>query len=146
MEAPRLGVESELQLKPIPQPQQHWIRASSVTHTAACSNAGSLTPWASQGWNLHPHRDNVRFLTHWATRGAPVFVFLTSAQVLRMPPGPHFENPWVKRMLSVPESVVQQTQIIRGASEWDGEAGNCRWHPQEAHLGAGKMLPALRAM
>ena len=43
MEVPGLGVKSELQLRPIPQPQQHQIQAASVTSTAAYGNAGSLT-------------------------------------------------------------------------------------------------------
>ena len=43
MEVPRLGVELELQLPPIPQPQQHQIRAESATYTTAHNNAGSLT-------------------------------------------------------------------------------------------------------
>ena len=40
---PRLGVKSELQLKPIPQPRQRGIRTASVTDTTAHSNARSLT-------------------------------------------------------------------------------------------------------
>ena len=43
MEVSRLGVQSELQLQPTPQPGQHWIQATSVIYTAACGNAGSLT-------------------------------------------------------------------------------------------------------
>ena len=43
-EVPRLGVDSELQLWPMPQPQQCGIQAGSVTYTAAHHNTGSLTP------------------------------------------------------------------------------------------------------
>ena len=32
MEVTRLGVELELQLRPISQPQRHWIQAISVTY------------------------------------------------------------------------------------------------------------------
>lgn len=44
-EVSRRGVESELRMQPTPQPQQHWIRAGSTTHIAAC-NIGSSTQWA----------------------------------------------------------------------------------------------------
>ena len=44
-----LGVESELQLRPMPQPQQLQIWATSATYTTAHSNAGSLTHWARPG-------------------------------------------------------------------------------------------------
>ena len=43
MEVPRLEGESELQLQPAPEPQQHWILATSVTNVTACGNTGSLT-------------------------------------------------------------------------------------------------------
>ena len=43
MEVPRLGVESELQLLPTPQPQQHGIQAVAVTYTTVPNNAGYLT-------------------------------------------------------------------------------------------------------
>ena len=43
-----LGVESELQLRSTPQPQQCQIWAASVTYAAACCNAGSLT-WVRPG-------------------------------------------------------------------------------------------------
>ena len=58
-----------------PQPRQHWIRAASVTYTAACSSAGSLTHWVRSGikptssWTLcrilNPlsHSRNSHFLT-----------------------------------------------------------------------------------
>ena len=43
MEVPRLGVKLELQLEPMPQPQQHHIQAVSLTVTTAQGNARSLT-------------------------------------------------------------------------------------------------------
>ena len=49
METPGLGVESELQLQFIPQPQQYWIQATSVTCAAACSNTRSFTHWERPG-------------------------------------------------------------------------------------------------
>ena len=65
-----LGVESMLQLRPMPQPQQHPIRATSVTYAAACSNNRSLTQWS----NLHPHGHHVEVLTHWAPMRTPIFL------------------------------------------------------------------------
>ena len=41
MEVPGLGAESVLHLRPKPQPQ--WIRATSGSYAAVCSNTGSLT-------------------------------------------------------------------------------------------------------
>ena len=46
MEVPRLGIKSELQLRAMPEPQQHQIRGSEPymwTYTTDCSNGGSLT-------------------------------------------------------------------------------------------------------
>ena len=34
---------------PTPQPQQHWIRAASVTYVTAYGNTGSLIHWARPG-------------------------------------------------------------------------------------------------
>ena len=45
-----LGVELELQLWPMPQPRQHWIRASSVAYVVAWGNTGSLTHWSKPGF------------------------------------------------------------------------------------------------
>ena len=42
-EVPRLGVKLELYRQPMPQPQQHMIRAESETYTMAYGNARSLT-------------------------------------------------------------------------------------------------------
>ena len=51
MEVSKLEVKLELQLPQqhwirvdtMPHPLQYWIRAASLTYTAACGNAGSLT-------------------------------------------------------------------------------------------------------
>ena len=50
-EVPRPGIESELQLRPTPQPwqQQHRIWAVSETYAKACHNDRSITHWASPG-------------------------------------------------------------------------------------------------
>ena len=65
MEIPRLGVESELSCWPTPQPQlqQHQV-------------LNPLSTEPGQGSSPQPHRDNVRSLTHWATRGTPRSLFL----------------------------------------------------------------------
>ena len=69
-EVPGPGVESKLQLGPVPQPWQHWIQAASVIIATACSNARSLTQWVRPGiepsssqrqhyvFNLLNHRRN----------------------------------------------------------------------------------------
>ena len=51
MEIPRLGVESELQLRL--QPLQ--IQATSVTYSTAYGNTGSLNHWTRPGIDLRPH-------------------------------------------------------------------------------------------
>ena len=51
MEILRLGGELELQLQPVPQPQQHGIWATSATYAIAWGNAGSLTLSARSGIN-----------------------------------------------------------------------------------------------
>ena len=43
MEVPGPEIESELQLLPTLQPQEHQIQAAAATYTTACGNAGSLT-------------------------------------------------------------------------------------------------------
>ena len=43
IEVPGLAVESELQLRPTPQPQQHQIAAKYATYAAAHSSARTLT-------------------------------------------------------------------------------------------------------
>ena len=86
-EVPRLGVESELHLRAMPQPQQQRIRATSVTHTPAMAMSEQ-----GQGSNVHPCRDSVRFLTHWATRGTPKCTQLLDG--ITRERGLHFEEQW----------------------------------------------------
>ena len=65
MEVLRLGVESELQLGLMPQPQQHQIQATPATYTAPCGNVGSLTHKVRPGirLNLQTQRHCIGFLT-----------------------------------------------------------------------------------
>ena len=63
MEVPRLGVESELQLRPLSQPQQCQIQATSSTYTMAHENTGSLTHWVRPGIKPVSSRVLVRFIT-----------------------------------------------------------------------------------
>ena len=64
-------VKSELHLPPIPQPQQHQIRATSATYTSVHGNSRSLTYWARPGIKPTSSWILVRFLTCWATTGTP---------------------------------------------------------------------------
>ena len=43
IDVPRLGVKSELQMRPMPQSRQPRIQAASAVYAAACGNARSLT-------------------------------------------------------------------------------------------------------
>ena len=54
MEIPRLWIESELQL---------------LAYATAMATQDPLPTEQGQGWNPHPHRHYVVFLTHWATVG-----------------------------------------------------------------------------
>ena len=49
MEVPRLGVELELELGPMPQPWQHHSWTSSVSYATAYSTARSSTNWVRPG-------------------------------------------------------------------------------------------------
>ena len=49
MEVSRLRVQTELQLRPTPQPWQHQIWAASAAYAAACGNARSSTQLARSG-------------------------------------------------------------------------------------------------
>ena len=64
--------------QPTPQPQQCRIQAISVTYTTAHGKAGSLTHWERPGIEPTSSWILVRFLTHWATMGVPVLLFLSS--------------------------------------------------------------------
>ena len=57
VEVPRLGVESELQLR---------------AYTTAHGNAGSLTQWSRPGIKPASLWILVRFVNHWATMGTPL--------------------------------------------------------------------------
>ena len=77
MAVPWPGVHSELQLGPTPQPQQHRIWATFLIYAAAWGNTGSLMP----GLNPHPHGEDIRSLSHWATVGTPTFFFNTQRKI-----------------------------------------------------------------
>ena len=63
MEVPELGVESEL--------------CCDLQYRHGNTRS---TEWG-RGLNLHPHRDNVGFLTHWATMGNPLILFIIEGQL-----------------------------------------------------------------
>ena len=73
----RLGVKSELQLRPTPQLQQQQIWAASVRYTAAYGNAGFLIhrvrPWVEPATSQRQC-----WITHWATMKLWASVFLIS--------------------------------------------------------------------
>ena len=50
-----LGVKSELQLWPLPQSQQCWIQAASVTYTQLVAMPDLQPTEQGQGLNPHPH-------------------------------------------------------------------------------------------
>ena len=68
MEVSGPGVKWQLQLRPIPQPPQHWICTASSTYSATWDNARFLTQWARPGikpassqrqhWALNPLNHN----------------------------------------------------------------------------------------
>ena len=69
-EIPRLGVESELHLWPMPQPGQHENGVESAACTTAHGNARSSTHWARPAVKLASSWILVRPLACWATTGA----------------------------------------------------------------------------
>ena len=70
MEVPGQGSNRSYSCQPTPQPQQCRNQAASVTYTAACGNAGSLTYWARPGIEgPHPYQHCIGFLTCWDTTG-----------------------------------------------------------------------------
>ena len=75
MEVPGLGVELQLQQRPIPQSQQDRIWATSSTYTTAYSNARPLINWARSGIEYTFSQTLVGFLIHGATMGTPRNVF-----------------------------------------------------------------------
>ena len=74
MEVPRLGVALDLRCWPTPRPQQHGIRATSVTFTSAHSNTGPLTHWVRPGIKPACSWILVGFISHWAMMGTPIFL------------------------------------------------------------------------
>ena len=70
MEIPRLGFELELQLLAYATDTATLIQATSVTHTTAHGNAGSLTHWARPGTEPEFSWILVGFLKSWAMKGA----------------------------------------------------------------------------
>ena len=95
---PGLGSHWSCRFWPTPQPQQHQIRATSVTCTTAHSNTSSLILWARPGIGSTSSWILVRFLTHWATLGTPLYPFFSCAQGMWKFPGqgsnPHTTVTW----------------------------------------------------
>ena len=86
MKVPRLGIESELQLPPTPQPQQWWIRDSSVIHAIACCNARSLTYWMRPGMKPASSQTLYRVLNPLSHNGNSCLfgLFLRDTQVFAL--------------------------------------------------------------
>ena len=76
MEVPRLGVESEQQLlaytTATATPDPSWVCNLYHTH----GNTKSLTHWARPGIEPPSLWILVRFITHWATTGTPILLFI----------------------------------------------------------------------
>ena len=81
MEVSKLGVEVDQSYnhRPIPQPQQGGIQATSVTHTTAHGNAGSLTNWARPGVEPETLWFLIGFVNHCATTGNSYCYFNTGS-------------------------------------------------------------------
>ena len=76
MEVPRLGGSiRSCSCRPMLQPQQHGIPATSVTYTTAHSNARSLTHWERPGIKPTSSWMLVGFTNPWATMGTPRLTF-----------------------------------------------------------------------
>ena len=75
-EVPGPGVKSELHLGPMPQPQQHWIWATSSTYIAAYGKAGSLNHWTSPGIEPASSQRQHQVLNQLATTGTPYLPYL----------------------------------------------------------------------
>ena len=85
MEVSGPGFESELQLKPAPQPQQHQIQAPSANYAAAYGNTGSLTHWVRPGIEPASSQRSIGSLIHWVTVGTPtMYNFLIKVIVFGM--------------------------------------------------------------
>ena len=71
MEAPRLGVKSELQLPTYTTATATWDRVSSVTYITAHGTTRSLTHWVRPGIKAASSWILVGWLTHWAIMRTP---------------------------------------------------------------------------
>ena len=114
MEVPSLGVESELQLRPMPQLQQQRAQVTSVTYTEAYSNAGSLTYWARPG--IKPQ---------WTTIGTPTQIYLHKCEyIFYLPPQPGFYRkcsigvPVVAQWLTNPTRSHEVAGSIPALAQW----------------------------
>ena len=72
---PGEGSNRNCSRRPMPEPQQHGIGATSVTHTTAHGNAGFPTHWARPGIEPTTSWFLVRFVNHWAMMGTPGFFY-----------------------------------------------------------------------
>ena len=61
--------------QPTPQSQQRGIWTASATYITAHGNTGSIIHWARPGIKPATSWTLVRFITHWATMGTPIFYF-----------------------------------------------------------------------
>ena len=68
--------------RPMPQPQQRGMWATSGTYTTAHGNAGSLTHWARPGVEPTTSVFLVKFINHWATMATPDSIFLRQAPTI----------------------------------------------------------------
>ena len=73
MESPRLGVESELQLLAHATATATPDLSHTATYTIANGNSRSLTHWTRPGIRPTSSWILVGFLTHWATKGIPIY-------------------------------------------------------------------------
>ena len=76
MEVPRQGSNQSYSCRPMPQPQQHQIRAVSVTYTTAHGSARSLTHWTRSGIEPSTSRFLVGFISAASQWELPQFWLL----------------------------------------------------------------------
>jgi len=69
MEVPRLGVKSEPQLGPTPEPRQHWIQAMCANCITTYGNARSLTHWVRLGFKPASSQRQCQFLNMLSHNG-----------------------------------------------------------------------------
>jgi len=75
---PGKGSNRSCSHRPMTEPQQWGIPATSATYTTAHGNAGSLTHCARPEIEPETSWFLVGFVNHWATTGTPPFHFLNS--------------------------------------------------------------------